>query len=193
METIESIVQSAMAICLAKIEKGDTDFVRMEQDIMAAVTTRCENENQSRRALSGYGWSRTEAMPRITVPKRLDVMQVAQVLCKAMYVKAVRPEDGGKPELAVWDGCIYVRDTRRIKLNALKLNSKLSKTALNSVEERMLLLLEPVEPYSGTRYETYENGIFDTESGTLMELTPDIVFLSAKPERWEPPRMHEEG
>lgn len=193
METIESILRDTTAAYIREnVIRGRTDLAIIESDLMAMITAACMSHNSM---------CRYSGRPRITVPKRLDFQQTAQILCAAIHVRMIRAPGAKKPELMIWDGRIYKPDPRAVRLAALVLNGRLSKTELNKVVERMELLAEPAEPYSGDVFVAYENGILATKTGPyspfeghmlyvtegrLYPFTPELIFLSVRPEQWEP-------
>ena len=182
METIEKILREVTEQYIADhVKKGNTDLTKLETEIMQLFKMRCMNANM-------YARKRD---PKLQIPQRLDFARIAQILCAALYVKAVTPPNAKKPELMLWDGRIYAPDKKTIRLKAIELNSCLTDTALQRVENRMLLLADTAEPYTGKQYIAYRNGILDTESGELKPFDPDIVFLSFKNKELTPGVKHD--
>lgn len=182
METIEKILREVTEQCIEKhVERGNTDLKNLETEIMGLLKIRCVIANRVV----------TKGDPKLQIPQRLDFPRIAQILCAALYVKAVTVPNAKKPELMLWDGRIYAPDQKAIRLKALELNSCLTDTALQRIENRMLLLADQAEPYAGKQYIAYKNGILDTESGELKPFDPDIVFLSFKNKELTPGVKHD--
>lgn len=131
METIQRIITEETNTFADTVRKGDTDYTRMEADLMGRI----------RRRVTVANCSASKGEPKFRMPRNLETGQIAQVLAAAMHLYAGK-DDNGQPCLVILDPSTgrFDTDLKPFYLAALNFNSRLGTSALRQVASRALLL-----------------------------------------------------
>ncbi len=133
-----TIMNRAMETALAKIEPGDTDYVRMECDVMS----------EARALVMEMNTARAPGTPWIHVPNRLEPAQIATILEKAMRgrLRSVgqSPDRRGSLQVRQGDGT-WSGDTDEICRACIALDYGIARRGIAAAIDRLLFLVPRAE------------------------------------------------
>lgn len=169
METLQRIIEETTDAFVATLNKGDDDFLQIEEDLMRKMKIRIGQVNQAM----------TKGETRLSMPKHLSNNQIAKILNAVKTIKVVTDRDNDDTRiLAIYNGEIYETDTEQLDRIALKLNEALTQKDLQEINNRLYLYCEKQSINKDRNLIAVGNGIFNYETKALMPFSEDHVFLS---------------
>lgn len=176
METLQRIITEATAQVTAGLQKGDDDWLHIEQEVMQAVYVRIANANHT--AAVNAKQANASAPPKLQMPKYLTFAQIADILDAVMTIRVITDGDNDMELLAVYNGETYDADTGILFRAATRLNSNLGRRDLEELIARLLLICRKTEVNRNPNLIAVGNGVFDFRKKVLIPFSEDLVFLS---------------
>lgn len=168
LETLNTIIKQATDQVVATLQKGDDDWLGIEQKIMAAVMARIKQ----------YNTIAQKNDPKIQMPKSLNFGQVASVLNAVMTIKVITDGENGTEILGIYNGSIYDTNRAELYLAATQLNTSFGKRDLEEMINRLMMICEKAEINHNRDLIAVNNGIFDYKKKVLLSFDEKYVFLS---------------
>lgn len=168
MVTIQRIIAEETQKCVAGLQRGDDDYLKIEEELMAAVKKRVMQANQA----AGKGES------KLQMPKYLNFGQIADILNATMCIKVITDGDNDMQLLGVFNGQTYDTDQNILYVAATKLNNTMGRRDLEEMIARLMLVCEHAEVNHDRDLVAVNNGVFNYKKKTLVPYTEDVVFLS---------------
>ena len=176
METLHKIITQATASVTQSLQKGDTDWIRIEGEVMGSVIAQITNANAQ--AAANAKAANMAPPPKLQPPKYLTFAQIADILNAVMTIRVITDGDNDMELLAVYNGKTYDPDTTILFKAATRLNSNLGRRDLEELVARLLLICEKAEVNKDPNLIAVNNGVFDFRKKVLMKYNEDLVFLS---------------
>lgn len=170
MVTLQRIVTEVTNQVISTLSIGNDDWLGIEQDIMSRMAARIGIENAGK----------TKGESRLPMPKSLTFAQIAEVLKATMYIRVITDGDNDMELLGIYDADEGIYDTNMsiIYKAATQMNSSMGKRDLDELVSRLLLTCERVELNKDPDLVAVGNGIFHYRKKTLLNFSPEYVFLS---------------
>lgn len=151
------------------INKGDDDWLRIEEELMRKIHVQVVQANQA----IGKGDG------KLPMPKYLSFGQIAEILNKAMTIKVITDNDNDDTRLlGIYENGIYNTNQEIIYKTAIKLNNTLTKRDFEELINRLMLICDHASINKDRDLIAVGNGIFNYKTKKLLDFNEDYVFLS---------------
>lgn len=193
----ETLTERVVTAYLASITGKQVSMTEIRDTLLSQINSEFSLENQARRAIKDKDGgiirqaSTSPAIPKVRV---LDEGTVARVLLARHNIVAVSLSGKSREEgtvLAMYadmgpDEGVYVVADAPIARLANELKPSMTANAFDSFIKRMKTQAEVVVKTLDAHLVPVANGIYDTDQQKLLPFTPDCVFLTKYPIKYNP-------